>query len=63
MKQTDNYGLVLYDLEDKFVITAEEKSFNASMKKIDSALKEKANNADITALTNLEIENLLEQQV
>lgn len=63
MKPTDNYGLVLYDKEDKFDITGKENSLNASMIKIDETLHEKANSNDIKALTNLEIESLLEQQV
>lgn len=63
MKQTDNYGLALYDKEDKFNITAEENSLNANTKKIDNILKEKIDNNDIKALTNSEIESLLEQQV
>lgn len=63
MKQTDNYGLVIYEKGDKFNIKAEENSLNASMKIIDETLHEKANSNDIKALTNLEIESLLEQQV
>ena len=62
MKQTDTYGLVLYDKEDNFDITSE-KGLNASMKKIDKVLAKKTNNDDIKALTNSEIESLLEQQV
>ena len=55
MKQTDNYGLVLYDKEDKFEITAEENSLNASMKIIDKALFDKANVGDIpTKISELE---------
>ncbi len=45
MKQTDNYGLTLYDKEDKFNITAEENSLNANMKIIDSKLKEIEDNS------------------
>lgn len=63
MRKTDNYGLVLYDKEDKMNITAEENSLNASMIKIDETLHKKADSEDIKALTNLEIESLLEQQV
>lgn len=63
MRKTDNYELTLYDKEDKMSITAEENSLNANMKIIDNALKEKTNSEDIKALTNLEIESLLEQQV
>ena len=48
MKPTDNYGLALYEKEDKFSITAEENSLNASMIKIDNALKEKATINDMT---------------
>lgn len=42
MRKTTNYGLALYDLEDKMSITAEEDSLNANMEIIDSTLKEKA---------------------
>ncbi len=48
MKKTDNYGLTLYDPEDKMSITAEENSLNANMKIIDGALKEKASIGDMT---------------
>ena len=55
MKKTDNYGLALYEKEDKMNITAEENSLNANMKIIDNALKEKANNEDIpTKVSELE---------
>ena len=47
MKKTENYGLSLYEQEDKMSITAEENSLNANMKIIDSTLKEKADNSDI----------------
>lgn len=40
MRKTKNYGLVLYDPEDKMSITASENSLNASMELIDNALKE-----------------------
>lgn len=42
MRKTTNYGLSLYDKEDKMRITAEENSLNANMEIIDGALKEKA---------------------
>ena len=48
MKPTDNYGLTLYEKEDKFNITAEEDSLNSNMKIIDKILKEKANINDMT---------------
>lgn len=55
MKKTDNYGLALYDKEDKMIITAEENSLNANMKIIDKTLKEKADNKDIpTKVSELE---------
>lgn len=47
MRKTNNYGLGLYEREDKFNITGEENSLNANMEIIDGALKEKANNKDI----------------
>ena len=40
MQKTTNYGLTLYDKEDKMNITSEENSLNANMKIIDSKLKE-----------------------
>lgn len=42
MRKTTNYGLTLYDKEDKMSITAEENSLNASMEIIDKTLLEKA---------------------
>ena len=48
MKKTTNYGLTLYDKEDKMSITAEENSLNANMKIIDNTLKEKASINDMT---------------
>ena len=48
MKKTTNYGLTLYDKEDKMSITAEENSLNANMKIIDKTLKEKASINDMT---------------
>lgn len=56
MKKTDNYGLALYDKEDKFNITAEENSLNANMEIIDKTLKEKADIEDIRTKTS-ELEN------
>ena len=47
MRKTTNYGLTLYDKEDKMSITAEENSLNASMEIIDKTLKEKANQSNI----------------
>lgn len=49
MRKTTNYGLSLYDKEDKMNITAEENSLNANMEIIDNALQEKANNDEIPA--------------
>lgn len=49
MRKTNNYGLTLYDKDDKMLITAEENSLNANMSIIDSALKEKASISDMTA--------------
>lgn len=63
MKQTENYGLPIYEKTDKMNITGEKNSLNAGMYKIDEVLKKKTNNDDIQALTNLEIENLIEQQI
>ena len=40
MRKTTNYGLALYDKEDKMNITSEENSLNHNMELIDSALKE-----------------------
>lgn len=40
MRKTTNYGLTLYDKDDKFNITGEENSLNSNMKIIDSKLKE-----------------------
>lgn len=40
MKPTENYGLALYEKEDKFDITGEENSLNSNMKKIDKTLGE-----------------------
>lgn len=55
MKKTINYGLALYDKEDKMIITAEENSLNANMELIDGALKAKANVGDIpTKVSELE---------
>lgn len=48
MRKTTNYGLSLYDKEDKMRITAEENSLNANMEIIDDALKEKASINDMT---------------
>lgn len=47
MRKTTNYGLALYDKEDKMNITSEENSLNASMEIIDKTLKEKANQSNI----------------
>lgn len=49
MKKTNNYGLTLYEKDDKMLITPEENSLNANMSIIDSALKEKASISDMTA--------------
>ena len=38
MRKTTNYGLVLYDSEDKMNITSSENSLNATMEKIDEVL-------------------------
>lgn len=55
MRKTTNYGLALYDKEDKMSITAEENSLNANMELIDKTLKEKADNNDIpTKLSELD---------
>lgn len=48
MRKTTNYGLVLYDAEDKMSITPSENSLNATMEIIDSTLKEKATIDDMT---------------
>ena len=52
MRKTTNYGLTLYDKEDKMIITAEENSLNATMEIIDKELKtiedEKATIEDMT---------------
>lgn len=48
MIKTNNYGLTLYEKDDKMLITPEENSLNANMKIIDSALKEKASIGDMT---------------
>jgi lysophospholipase L1-like esterase len=56
MKKTDNYGLTLYDKEDKMSITAQENSLNANMEIIDWALREKADIEDIRTKTS-ELEN------
>lgn len=48
MRKTDNYKLVLYELDDKMSITASQDSLNATMKIIDSVLKEKATIDDMT---------------
>ena len=48
MKKTNNYGLTLYDKEDKMSITSEENSLNANMRIIDKTLKEKATINDMT---------------
>lgn len=48
MRKTDNYGLTLYEKDDKMLITPEENSLNANMKIIDSALKAKASIDDMT---------------
>jgi hypothetical protein len=47
MQKTENYGLALYEKEDKMSITDEENSLNSNMKIIDNALKEKATVGDI----------------
>lgn len=68
MRKTTNYGLSLYDKEDKMSITAEENSLNANMELIDKTLKEKADNNNIPTklseldndknfITNEELEN------
>jgi hypothetical protein len=48
MRKTTNYGLALYDKEDKMNITSEENSLNHNMELIDSALKEKATETFVT---------------
>lgn len=48
MRKTTNYGLALYDVDDKMSITASENSLNANMVKIDNVLKEKATIEDMT---------------
>lgn len=48
MRKTDNYGLALYDKEDKMNVTAEENSLNNNMKIIDKTLKEKATESFVT---------------
>lgn len=52
MRKTTNYGLSLYDKEDKMNITAEENSLNANMEIIDSTLKNKASITDMTNYIN-----------
>lgn len=47
MRKTTNYGLSLYDKEDKLNITSEENSLNANMEIIDSTLKNKADTSAI----------------
>ena len=55
MRKTTNYGLTLYEPEDKMIITAEENSLNANMEAIDKTLKEKANVSTIpTKVSDLE---------
>ena len=48
MRKTTNYGLSLYDKDDKLAITSEENSLNANMQIIDKTLKEKATIQDMT---------------
>ena len=48
MRKTTNYGLTLYDKEDKMIITAEKNSLNNNMELIDEALKNKATIEDMT---------------
>lgn len=56
MRKTTNYGLSLYDKEDKMNITAEENSLNANMQIIDGILKNKADTSaiptNVSQLTN-----------
>lgn len=47
MRKTTNYGLTLYDKDDKMAITPAENSLNANMEIIDSKLKEKASTEDV----------------
>ena len=46
MRKTSNYGLTLYDKEDKMIITAAENSLNANMEIIDNVFKEELHNHD-----------------
>ena len=48
MRKTTNYGLALYDVTDKMIITANEDSLNHNMELIDNVLKEKATIEDMT---------------
>ena len=48
MRKTTNYGLALYDKEDKMNITSENDSLNANMIIIDNALKDKTTIQDLT---------------
>ena len=47
MRKTSNYGLVLYDPDDKMIITASKDSLNHTMELIDEALGGKATLTDV----------------
>lgn len=55
MRKTTNYGLSLYDKEDKMNITAEENSLNANMVIIDKTLKDNNVPSHVKAITEADI--------
>ena len=63
MRKTTNYGLSLYDAEDKMSITAEENSLNANMEIIDKTLKEKATIQEISEEYKKYVDDTLEAQL
>ena len=55
MRKTTNYGLSLYDKEDKMIITANENSLNANMEIIDKTLKDNNVPSHVKAITQADI--------
>lgn len=58
MRKTTNYGLTLYDKEDKMSITSSENSLNANMEIIDKKLKEISDKPS-SGGSNIEIDGLI----
>lgn len=63
MRKTTNYGLTLYDKEDKMSITASENSLNANMEIIDNELKDKASRDEIPSIEGLATEEYVDNVI